>query len=206
VTDSNTETMNRSILVADNNPAILQLLEIGLKDYGYDVLTSSKAMDAINIAKKRKFQFALLDIYLPDMSGIDLGVEIKKYIPGIIIIFITGYPGIKSSIEALRHCAYDYIIKPFKIMQVVSILERASKELNLIGQNQDNLKIIRKLKEENKQLKAMLKKLMPDENRINAKTYDKSGVLRSDKILALRSYEQHLSSDVSEKKNKNNSQ
>ncbi|RKY52624.1 MAG: hypothetical protein DRP89_07410, partial [Candidatus Neomarinimicrobiota bacterium] len=180
-------------------------LEIGLKDYGYDVLTSSKAMDAINIAKKRKFQFALLDIYLPDMSGIDLGVEIKKYILGFIIIFITGYPGIKSSIEALRHCAYDYIIKPFKIMQVVSILERASKELNLIGQNQDNLKIIRKLKEENKQLKAMLKKLMPDESRINAKTYDKSGVLRSDKILALRSYEQHLSSDVSEKKNKNNS-
>lgn len=204
MTGSNTETMNRSILIVDDNPAILQLLEIGLKDYGYEVLTSAKAVDAINIAKKRKFQFALLDICLPDMSGIDLGMEIKKYIPGIIIIFITGYPGIKSSIEALRHHAYDYLIKPFKVMQVVSILERASRELQLIGENQNNLKIIRKLKEENKQLKAMLKKLMPDESRINAKIYDKSGALRSDTLLALRSYEQHLSSDVSEKKNKNN--
>ncbi|MCK4296576.1 MAG: response regulator [Candidatus Marinimicrobia bacterium] len=198
---SDMDTGNRTILVVDDNEPILRVLEMGLREYGYKILAAVNAGKALNIANKKKFQFALIDICLPDMNGIDLSVEIRKYNPGVIVIFITGYPGIKSSIEALRHHAYDYLIKPFKIIQIVTIIERARKELQLRYESQSSLEIIQKLKEENKQLKGMLEDLIPAENRIHVKS-DKYNSLQVNKEAVLRSYQKNLLDNVSEKKDK----
>lgn len=194
------ETENRTILVVDDNEPILRVLEMGLVEYRYKILTAKNATEALNIARKEKFQFALIDICLPGMNGIELSVEIRKFNPAVTVVFITGYPGIKSSIEALRHHAYDYLIKPFKIMQVVTIIERARKEFQLICENQSSLEIIQRLKKENKQIKELLENLMPAEKRIHVKS-DKYHNLQINKDLALRSYQRYLPDNVSENKN-----
>jgi DNA-binding NtrC family response regulator len=192
------EPGNRTILVVDDNESILRVLDIGLREYGYTILMAKNAVEAINISNNKKIQFALIDICLPDRSGIDLSDEIRKNNPGVIVVFITGYPGIESSIEALRHHAYDYLIKPFKIMQVVAIIERAGKELQLKHENQSNLEIIEKLKEENKRLKGILENLMPAESGINVKS-DKYNSRQINKDVALRSYQRYLHQNVSKK-------
>lgn len=197
---SSKETESRTILVVDDNEQILRVIDMGLVEYRYKVLTAKNAKEALNIAHKKKFQFALIDICLPDMNGIELSMEIRKFNPAVIVVFITGYPGIKSSIEALRHHAYDYLIKPFKIMQVVTIIERARKELRLISENQSNLQIIQKLREENKQLKEGLENLMPSEKRVQVKS-DKYHNLQINKEVVLRSYKRYLPDNESEKKN-----
>jgi len=192
------EVGNRTILVVDDNESILRVLDIGLREYGYTILMAKNAVEAINITHNKKIQFALIDICLPDRNGIDLSDEIRKNNPGVIVVFITGYPGIESSIEALRHHAYDYLIKPFKIMQVVAIIERAGKELQLKHENQSNLEIIEKLKEENKRLKGILENLMPAESGINVKS-DKYNGRQINKDVALRSYQRYLHQNVSKK-------
>ncbi|MCD6441184.1 MAG: response regulator [Candidatus Marinimicrobia bacterium] len=192
------EAGNRTILVVDDNESILRVLDIGLREYGYTILMAKNAVEAINIANNKKIQFALIDICLPDRNGIDLSDEIRKNNPGVIVVFITGYPGIESSIEALRHHAYDYLIKPFKIMQVVAIIERAGKELQLKHENQSNLEIIEKLKEENKRLKGILENLMPAESGINVKS-DKYNSRQINKDVALRSYQRYLHQNVSKR-------
>ncbi len=101
----------------------------------------------------------------------------------------------------MRHHAYDYLIKPFKIIQVVTIIERARKELQLRYESQSSLEIIQKLKEENKQLKGMLEDLIPAENRIHVKS-DKYNSLQVNKEAVLRSYQRNLLDNVSEKKDK----
>jgi len=196
--DNSNETENGTILVVDDNEPILRVLNMGLREYGYKILTVKNAVEAIKITHKKKFQFALIDICLPDMNGINLSVEIKKHNPTVIVVFMTGYPGIKSSIEALKQHAYDYLIKPFKIMQVVTIIERARKELRLICENQSSLEIIRNLKEENKRLKELLENLMPAEKRVHVKS-DKYHKLRINKEVALRSYQRYVPDNVSEK-------
>jgi len=192
------EVGNRTILVVDDNESILRVLDIGLREYGYTILMAKNAVEAINITHNKKIQFALIDICLPDRNGIDLSDEIRKNNPGVIVVFITGYPGIESSIEALRHHAYDYLIKPFKIMQVVAIIERAGKELQLKHENQSNLEIIEKLKEENKRLKGILENLMPAESGINVKS-DKYNSRQINKDVALRSYQRYLHQNVSKR-------
>ncbi|HCL00223.1 MAG TPA: hypothetical protein DHW42_09000 [Candidatus Marinimicrobia bacterium] len=192
------ESGNRTILVVDDNESILRVLDIGLREYGYTILMAKNAVEAINITHNKKIKFAIIDICLPDRSGIDLSDEIRKNNPGVIVVFITGYPGIESSIEALRHHAYDYLIKPFKIMQVVAIIERAGKELQLKHENQSNLEIIQKLKEENKRLKGILENLMPAESGINVKS-DKYNSRQVNKDIALRSYQRYLHQNVSER-------
>ncbi len=192
------ESGNRTILVVDDNESILRVLDIGLREYGYTILMAKNAVEAINIAHNKKIQFALIDICLPDRNGIELSDEIRKNNPGVIVVFITGYPGIESSIEALRHHAYDYLVKPFKIMQVVAIIERAGKELQLKHENQSNLEIIQKLKEENKRLKGILENLMPAESGINVKS-DKYNSRQVNKDIALRSYQRYLHQNVSER-------
>ena len=196
---SSKETESRTVLVVDDNESILRVLDMGLKEHGYKILTVKNAVEAIKITHKKKFQFALIDICLPDMNGINLSVEIRKHNPAVIVVFMTGYPGINSSIEALKHHAYDYLIKPFKIMQVVTLIERARKELQLMCENQSSLEIIQKLKEENKRLRDVLENLMPAEKRIHVKS-DKYHKLRINKEVALRSYLRYIPANVSEKK------
>lgn len=176
------------ILVVDDEEDILQILEIGLNNKGFDVLTAMNSQEAIKISLGEQIQYALLDIRLPDSNGIELSVEIKKNNPGVVIILMTGYPGIKSVIKALRYHVYDYLIKPFRIEQLISVIERAKRENRLIGENNYNAEIIRDLKRENEQLKETLNELIHNKNRVGVKSLKKYQALQTDQELAVHFY------------------
>ena len=78
-------------------------------------------------SKTRKIDFSLLDIRLPDMSGIDLCSEIKSLDQSIVNIIMTGFPSFKSAVDSIRGGAYDYLVKPFRIEQVLSIINNFDK-------------------------------------------------------------------------------
>jgi len=154
---------NNTILIVDDEDSILRILEIGLTNKGYDVLIARSGIEALEIAAKRRFRFTVLDVRLPDMNGIELGWQIKKLIPEVYNIIMTGYPEVQSAVEALRRNAYDYLTKPFTIDQVLSVVEKAKREIQLIGEKKYYAEIIRTLREENEQLKTMLREKLPSE-------------------------------------------
>jgi two-component system, OmpR family, phosphate regulon sensor histidine kinase PhoR len=154
--------MDYSILIVDDERSILETIEIGFTHKGFIVHTAMTGKDALNIAREKQFQFALIDIRLPDFNGVELAKKMKYYQPDMIIILMTGYPGIKSAVDALREQVYDYLIKPFVFDQVLLVIEKARREYMTRQQREQLEKKIADLQAENQQLKAMIRELEPE--------------------------------------------
>lgn len=180
-----------SILVVDDEETIVHILQVGLQQRDYRVFTASHAEEAKKVAEANTLDYTLIDIKLPDMNGIELVAELKRHFPKINHILMTGYPGIKSAIEALRHQVCDYLIKPFHIDQVCAIIKRVEHEQQLEAKHAVDHEMIQRLQQENEMLKQRLKELMPDESRLKKMVLSKYSTLTSDEENALHSYSQH---------------
>ena len=155
----NNQTSKDSILIVDDEKSILDVLISGLSDDGFKCFAAFNANEALDIVKREKIDFSLLDIRLPDMSGIDLCSEIKNLDPRIINIIMTGFPSFKSAVDSIRGGAYDYLVKPFRIEQVLSIINNLDKTkiVNSLDLDRDNE--ITMLKNEILSLKDQIKNL-----------------------------------------------
>ena len=136
----NNKDTKTNILIVDDEKSILDVLISGLSDDGFKCFAAFNANEALDIVKREKIDFSLLDIRLPDMSGIDLCSEIKNLDPRIINIIMTGFPSFKSAVDSIRGGAYDYLVKPFRIEQVLSIINNLDKTkiVNSLDLDRDN--------------------------------------------------------------------
>jgi len=111
------ETAKARILVVDDEPTIVQVIKRTLTDEGYEVRATGKAKEALRLIESREYALILLDIKLPDMSGIELHQHLDKT-DAQRIIFITGDvmgPDTMDFFSRIRAC---YITKPFDIEQL----------------------------------------------------------------------------------------
>lgn len=113
------------VLIVDDEPNMLDVLSDVLSDDGYDVDVASSGTEAVSKASSGDFHVAILDLKLPDMSGLDILREIRSRTPGTVSIMITAYSSVDTAIQAMKIGAYDYITKPFKIEQLKSAVASA---------------------------------------------------------------------------------
>ena len=104
-----------TILVVDDEPNIIEVLEIVLQDEGMEVLKSSSGQEALALLQENDVDLVISDIKMPDFSGVELLREAKQLSPDTVFIMITAFASTETAIEALQHGAYDYITKPFKM-------------------------------------------------------------------------------------------
>lgn len=105
-----------SVLIVDDDKSVNNFLERFLRQKGYLSIQAVKTgQAAIEIIKKEDIKLVLLDIKLPDMSGIETLKKIKEIKKDTNVIMITGFPEEATAREALKLGAYDYIIKPFDL-------------------------------------------------------------------------------------------
>ncbi len=149
------DTLN--VLIVDDEETITQILSKGFENNGYTAFIAGDTETALSIIKQHTIHFTLLDVRLPGQSGIDLCRSISKVSPNTINIIMTGYPGVKSAVEAMRTNAYDYLIKPFRIETVLSIFDRAIEEIKAHSLNINNEELVQSLRKENEQLRKMIK-------------------------------------------------
>ena len=119
------------VLVVDDDENIRCLISEILKKLDYEVTCAINGQDALGIFKQGRFDIVLSDLMMKPMDGLELLSKIKQINPAAIFIMITGYPSIKSTIEAMRKGASDYITKPFNIDEINIKIERALLERSL---------------------------------------------------------------------------
>ena len=127
--DTENKAFNRvHILVVDDEDTIRSLLFDVLSGMGYNVEVASSGEEALEKIKHTLFEILITDLRMPGMDGFEVTKKLKEINSNICIIVITGYPSIETAIEAMRHGAYDYITKPFKLDELRIIVNRAAEK------------------------------------------------------------------------------
>ena len=95
-----------------------------LKDE-YNVLLAGTGEEMIEIFTKNSVDLILLDILLPDSNGLDLLANLKETDPNVEIIMVTAVNDVQAAVKAIKLGAYEYIIKPFVVDEVLTVIKRA---------------------------------------------------------------------------------
>jgi DNA-binding NtrC family response regulator len=112
------------ILVVDDEVNLLKTLSDILNRSGYEVATAKDGTSALGLIGKDGFDIALLDIRMPHMDGIELLERIKAQRPDMEIIIMTAYGTIETAKRSMKLGAYDYILKPLDIDEVLMNLKK----------------------------------------------------------------------------------
>lgn len=116
-----------AILLVDDEPNILSILEHFVEGEGREILKATSGQEALDILRSRPIDVVISDISMPDMSGVQLLKEAKQTLPEPTFIVITAFASTETAIEALQHGAYDYLTKPLKMEDVRTIISQALK-------------------------------------------------------------------------------
>jgi two-component system, NtrC family, response regulator AtoC len=114
-----------SLLVVDDEPNILLAFRRAYRDVGLNVLTAESAEDGLNLAAGHKPDVVVLDVQLPDLSGLEVFRRLHALDAHTPVIFITGKSTTDTAIEAMKLGAYDYLLKPLELAQLRQVVDRA---------------------------------------------------------------------------------
>ena len=120
-----------TILVVDDEYGIRESFNMVLKGEYY-VLLAETGKEAIQIFTKTNVDLILLDILLPDTDGLDLLERLKSIDPHTEIIMVTAVKEIQTAVRAIKLGAYEYLIKPFVVEDVLNIIKRALEKHSLV--------------------------------------------------------------------------
>ena len=115
----------KNVLVIDDDEKICWAFEQFLESEGYRPSIANNAEEGLRRIAVDKPDVVLLDVKLPGMSGLEALGEIKAHHPWVIVIIITAYDDVETTIEAMRLQAFDFVPKPIDLDIVKSVLERA---------------------------------------------------------------------------------
>ncbi|HEV7226481.1 MAG TPA: sigma-54 dependent transcriptional regulator [Pirellulales bacterium] len=114
-----------SVLVIDDDRSVLHIFKQIFKDTDVSVLSASAAEEGLSVLAEQKPDVVILDIMLPDQSGLEMFDQIYRHDSKVPVIFITAGGTSDTAIEAMKLGAYDYLLKPLDIVKVRALVERA---------------------------------------------------------------------------------
>ncbi len=127
----------KRILVVDDEEGLRNIISQVLSDNGHEVTTASSGEAALEIFKNTPFPIVMTDIFMEQMTGIDLLHEIRSLNPTTQVVIMTSNASLESATAALRSGAYDYLTKPFDDLDAISsVISRAAEKVELIRQNE----------------------------------------------------------------------
>jgi len=133
---------NSAILIVDDEPAITNLLSTSLEQLSYRCIIANNGESAIESLVTDNIEVMLLDIKLPDISGIEVLEKAMEINPGIVTIIITAVNDDDVEDETLSIGAFDYITKPFDVVDITKKVAQALKgtsEFRDVNSNRDTI-------------------------------------------------------------------
>jgi two-component system response regulator RegA len=113
-----------SLLLVDDDTALCEVLAGTLNVQGFQVRVAHTAKQASRLADDDPPQYAVIALKLPDASGLKLVSALLALDPRMRIVILTGYPSIRTAVEAIKLGATDYLAKPANVDEVISALHR----------------------------------------------------------------------------------
>jgi nitrogen regulation protein NR(I) len=114
-----------SLLVVDDEANVRYSLEKGLRSESLEVVTAGTGRQAIQQVQKRRPDAVVLDVRLPDMSGLEVFDQLRQLSPHLPIIVITAFTTTETAIEAMKRGALDYLLKPVDFHQLRDLVHKA---------------------------------------------------------------------------------
>ena len=123
------------VLLVEDEESSRKYIARELAEARYQVTTAPDLVGARDILRERTFHLALVDVHLPDGSGLDLLGEIKESAPATEVVMLTGHATVEEAIHAMKSGALDFLRKPFKFEELEAVLEKAVQRQTLERSN-----------------------------------------------------------------------
>src|SRR3974377_1010597 len=121
--------MPYSVLIVDDEELTLRTVSRGLREEGYEVLTAGSGEDALRVFSEQAPGITLLDIVLPGIDGVEVLRGRTAARPAATVLMMSAYHMVAGAAEAMKAGAFDYLIKPFHLADLMETLRRASEML-----------------------------------------------------------------------------
>ena len=125
----NSPDTKETILVVDDTPSTLEVLQRNLTVEGYTTYTAPNAVDALNLLEGTFVDLVITDLKMPKISGIDLVRHIRENYRNTAVMMITGYATVESAVEAVKNGAEEYVPKPFTEVELLAAVRRVLDKL-----------------------------------------------------------------------------
>jgi DNA-binding NtrC family response regulator len=142
-----TDPKNIELLIVDDDDDFRKSIVSRFAGRGYPVRDAATGDTALELAQRREFDVAVVDMIMPGMSGIDLLERLRAAHAECEVIMLTGQGTIETAVQAMKLGAFDYLTKPFPFAELESLIERACERRGLL--------------KENRQLKTILARSQP---------------------------------------------
>lgn len=126
---------NNLILIVDDEADIRESLSGILEDEGYQVRTAPDGQAALDAVTERVPSLVLLDIWMPGMDGLEVLSRLKRRVPDLPVVMISGHGTIETAVQATQKGAYDFIEKPPQVDRLLLTISRAVRESQLRKEN-----------------------------------------------------------------------
>src|SRR5262245_53640111 len=123
------------VLVVDDEKFIRDILADFLGMEGYVVRTAEDGSAAIQELHRASYDLVISDLKMPRMGGLELLREVSQTHPDTITVIMTGFGTVETAIDAMKRGAYDYILKPFKVEEIIHIVQRGLEKRRLTAEN-----------------------------------------------------------------------
>ncbi len=123
------------VLIVDDEKFIRDILADFLGMEGYVVRTAEDGQAALSELNHAHYDLVISDLKMPRMGGIELLEQIGRAAPNALTVIMTGFGTVETAIDAMKRGAYDYILKPFKVEEVIHVVQRGLEKQRLAAEN-----------------------------------------------------------------------
>ncbi|NVN97912.1 MAG: sigma-54-dependent Fis family transcriptional regulator [Geobacteraceae bacterium] len=127
--------MNQNILIVDDETSMREFLSILLEREGYLTETADNSHTALKLLAEKEYELVISDVNMPGLDGIGLLEEIKANSPDTAVMMITAFSTTEQAVRAMKHGAYNYISKPFKVDEIKLLVRNAMEKHQLLREN-----------------------------------------------------------------------
>src|SRR5512137_1025300 len=126
---------NAKLLIVDDERVALKNLEHVMKKEGYEVTATQSGQNALKLLEEQQFDVVLTDLRMEKVDGLQVMKRSRELYPDSEVIMITGFATLQSAVDAMKHGAFYYIAKPFKLDEVRKVVHEAVHKVALKKEN-----------------------------------------------------------------------
>jgi two-component system, NtrC family, response regulator AtoC len=115
----------KRVLVVDDDRQARRVLQVMLEQFGFESTAAGSGAEALERFQSEKIDLVLTDLRMPGMTGVEILTEIRDRDPDVPVIVLTAYGTVQSAVDAMKHGAFDFVLKPFDVETIEAVIRKA---------------------------------------------------------------------------------